>query len=243
MTIPVLAINLDRSKDRWEELVKRAALVNVAPERIPAVDGNAIDPAEWHEFDARGFRLRHGRHPLAAEYGCYLSHIRALDWVIEAGASHAVIVEDDADFKTDFLPRLEALTRLSPAPDVIKLYNHRLSGFLPKATSAAGDVVGRCIHGPLGSAMGYLVTRQGAVKLRRALLPISLPYDIALERGWSHGASIVTTRKPLLKRVKSASTISPAGYKPTKFPFYMRIPTALFRGQDYLRRAAYAARG
>jgi glycosyl transferase family 25 len=91
--------------------------------------------------------------------------------------------------------------------------------------------------------MGYLVSGEAAGKLREALLPIFLPYDIALERGWAHGIAVETTREPLLKPAKSGSTISPVGYRRTKFPFYMRIPTALFRGQDYLRRASYAAFG
>ncbi|WEX11737.1 glycosyltransferase family 25 protein [Chelativorans sp. AA-79] len=243
MDIPVLVINLDRSKERWEGMMARAAAAGFVPQRIPAVDGNAVDPSQRGDLQTWKFRLWHGRNPLGTEYGCYMSHMRALERVIAEGWPYAVILEDDADFRPDFVPRIEALARLDPAPGVVKLYNHRIKGFLAKARTEAGDDVGRCIHGPLGSAMGYLVSRPAAGKLREALLPAYLPYDIALERGWAHGVAVATTKKPLLRPAKSASTISPAGYRKTKFPFYMRIPTALFRGQDYLRRAVFAVLG
>jgi len=241
--IPILVINLDRSKERWEGLLARAAALDISPKRIPAVDGNAIAPSEWSELEAGKFQLWHGRTPMGGEYGCYMSHMHALDRVVSEGWPYAVILEDDADFLPDFVPRIEALTRLGSAPGVVKLYNHRTKGFVAKEKTEAGDLVGRCIHGPLGSAMGYLVSGAAARKLRDALLPIFLPYDTALERGWAHGVPVATTREPLLRPAKSGSTISPVGYRKTKFPFYMRIPTALFRGQDYVRRAAYAVLG
>ena len=241
MQIPVLVINLDRSKDRWEALVARAAALDIFPERIPAVDGNAIEPSQRRDLLAWKFQLWHGRTPMGGEYGCYMSHMRALDRVVAAGWPYAVILEDDADFRPDFVPRLEALTRLKFAPDLVKLYNHRTKAFVAKAETEAGDLVGRCIHGPLGSSMGYLVSSAGAAKLRAGALPMFLPYDIALERGWAHGVRVYVTRTPLLKPARSGSTIG--GYRKTKFPFYMRIPTALFRGQDYLRRTLYAAFG
>ena len=238
MDIPVLVINLDRSKERWEGLAARAAAIDIFPERVQAVDGNAIEPSERRELQLRKFQLWHGRRPMGGEYGCYMSHMRALDRVIAAGWPYAVILEDDAEFLPDFVPRLRALTRLDLKPDLVKLYNHRTKGFITRAKTEAGDHVGRCIHGPLGSSMGYLVSGEGAAKLRAGALPMFLPYDIALERGWAHGLRVYITRKPLLKPARSGSTIG--GYKKTKFPFYMRIPTALFRGQDYLRRTLYA---
>lgn len=241
MDIPVLVINLDRSKERWEGLVTRAQAAGLVPQRIPAVDGNAVPPEERRELQVWKFQLWHGRRPMGGEYGCYMSHMRALDRVIEAGLPHAIILEDDADFAHDFAPRIDALARLVPKPDIVKLYNHRIKGFVAKAKTEAGDTVGRCVHGPLGSSMGYFVSREGALKLKAGALPMFLPYDIALERGWAHGAQVCLTQEPLIRPAASGSTIG--GYSKTKFPFYMRVPTALFRGQDYLRRATYAILG
>ncbi|WP_173932163.1 glycosyltransferase family 25 protein [Chelativorans sp. Marseille-P2723] len=239
MDIPVLVINLDRSPDRWDGLSARAAELRIVPERVAAMDGNALQPHERKELDVRKFQLWHGRRPMGGEYGCYMSHLRALRRVAEAEWPFAVILEDDADFLPDFAARVEACTRLSPQPDIVKLYNHRTKGFIHKVRTDVGDSVGRCIHGPMGSSMGYLVSLEGARKLLARTLPMFLPFDIALERDWAHGARVYVTQIPLLKPASRTSTIG--GYSKTKFPFYMRLPTALFRGQDYIRRALYAA--
>lgn len=237
-SIPVLAINLERSKDRWQQLSQRAEAAGVQLTRIDAVDGRALEAEKWDHFDARGFRLWHGRRPLAAEYGCYMSHIKALRHVADNQMDFALILEDDATFEPDFLERLEAIRHSGHASGVVKLFNHRLSGFVRKGNTSAGDNMGACIHGPLGSAMAYTVTAQAALKLQTALLPMFLPYDIALERGWAHGVKVLTTAKPLARPQPQKSTIG--SYGSTKLPRYKRLTTAGFRGVDYVRRAAYS---
>lgn len=236
--IPVLAINLERSKDRWQQLRTRADAAGIQLTRIEAVDGSALDTDAWENFDANGFRLWHGRRPLAAEYGCYMSHLNALRHVAENRIDFAVILEDDATFEPDFQERLEAIREDSHASGVVKLFNHRLSGFVKKATTSAGDRLGACIHGPLGSAMAYTVTLDAARKLHTALLPMFLPYDIALERSWAHGVKVYTTAKPLARPQPQKSTIG--SYGSTKLPRYKRLTTAGFRGVDYVRRVAYS---
>lgn len=240
--VPVLVINLDRSTDRWEQIQQRAFETGVTIERVPAVDGTKIPQLEWQDFDTKKFHLFHGRRPKGAEYGCYMSHIRALRIVVERDLPYALILEDDAGFLPGFKQRLDAILSSGFSFDALKLYNHRYSGFLLKHQTAAGDRIGRCIHGPLGSSMGYLVTNQGAKRLLRSLLPMFLPYDIALERGWNGGVEVYITRDPLMQ--PSDDTTSTIGsYRSTKFPMVLRIPTAFFRGQDYVRRTLYALRG
>lgn len=240
--LPFLVINLERSIDRWTSIDEQATAHGISVERVPAVDGNAIPPAEWRDFSARKFALFHGRRPMGAEYGCYMSHIRALEQVVERDLPYAVILEDDASFLPDTTERLASLIESGFHFDVVKLFNHRVKGFISKHKTAAGDDVGRCVHGPMCSSMGYLVTSNGARRLLRSLKPMFLPYDIALERGWDGGAEIYLTRNPIIQ--PSGIAISTMGdYRATKYPRIMRIPTALFRGQDYVARTIYAFRG
>lgn len=239
--IAFLVINLDRSRDRWTRFEDQAAAAGIAIERVPAVDGNSLPETEWTHFDRRRFYLCHGRRPIGAEYGCYMSHIRALRRIVEGNFPYAVILEDDAGIPPEAMTRLEAIIDSGLNFDVVKLYNHRTKGFITKVKTAAGDEVGRCIHGPLGSAMGYLVSHDGAKRLLSSLLPMFLPYDIALERGWKSGCRLYLTRKPVIWPVHAtASTIG--SYKGTKFPRLLRLPTAFFRGYDYAARLIYALR-
>jgi len=239
--LPFLVINLDRSRDRWKSIENQAKAAGIQLERVPAVDGNAIPDTEWVNFDRRKFYLCHGRRPIGAEYGCYMSHIHALQRIVDQNIPYAVILEDDAGIPQDAMKRLQAIIDSGLRFDVVKLYNHRTKGFVTKAKTSEGDELGRCIHGPLGSAMGYLVTRDGAVRLLKTLLPMFLPYDIALERGWKSGVRIYLTRAPVIWPVhKTASTIGT--YQGTKFPRVLRMPTAFFRGYDYVARSIYAFR-
>lgn len=244
MSIPALVINLDRSVDRWEMFAARATAVDQAVVRVSAVDGNAIAADQRAGLSVRLFKLCHGRTPLPAEYGCYMSHIAALRQFMAMDIPHAVILEDDAGLPDDIGDRLAAMVALDPETGLVKLYNHRITGFLAKDKTAPGDELGRCIHGPLGSSMGYLVDRDSAARLLDGLLPMFLPFDIALERSWSYGNKFRLTRRNVLVPLPSTmiSTLTAPGlnYRSTKLPLPMRTPTAFFRGAEYVRRAVSA---
>src|SRR5690606_6243074 len=75
-------------------------------------------------------------------------------------------------------------------------------------------------------------------QLRQRLLPMFLPYDIALERGWSHGVPVFVSRPFLVSEADEGTTTigGRSVYKATKLPLPMRIPAAFFRARDYAKR-------
>lgn len=243
MAIPVYAINLDRSTSRWESLSQSAAAASVPLTRISGVDGKAIPPEERKHVSENQFRRFSGRGMRPGEYGCYQSHLKALRAIAEGDAPAGIVIEDDIEFGPDFLARAEALLAAAPFAGVIKLLNHRVKGFRPHAVSVAGDAVGRCLHGPQGSAACYLVTRPAAKALLTAMLPMVLPYDVELERGWKTGVSTYTvghdlaTLGPLNVETEIATR---SDYRATRLSPLQRIPTHLFRIGDYARRILYA---
>ena len=241
-TFPVYALNLDRSKDRWDSLQAHAQEYDLTVQRIPAVDGKLLKPEEKQNFDDAGFRRDHGKIASAAEIGCYLSHMKALE-MIAAGADDAgVIIEDDIRFSDDFIPAVESAMRLQ-GWDVIKLIHNRLVGFRP-VEQLTGDVsIGRTTHGPLGNAGAYIVSKEGAAKLLQALQTMHLPYDVALERGWAGSYRFFTASKAVVSNAnESASTISEDihTYSRAKLPAYKRVSTLFFRLKDYLYRLFYS---
>ncbi|MEF2554607.1 glycosyltransferase family 25 protein, partial [Aurantimonas sp. A2-1-M11] len=185
-------INLDRSTERWQDIEVSAADAGVEVTRVPGVDGAAVPVNDWLDVDHRRFARSHGRTILPGEYGCYRSHLAALQAVIASGEPVAVICEDDITVKPEAPAAVTAVLGHRPDLHVLKLANHRIRGFV----SHGGDGLasyGRCIHGPQGSAACYAVTREGATLLLSALQTMWLPWDIALERGWDTGARIYTT--------------------------------------------------
>ncbi len=243
MTLPIYAINLDRSRERWQSLSDSAARQGLVLTRLSAVDGRSVPANERIEVSEEGFRRLSGRVMRPGEYGCYRSHLTALDAIVASGVPAAVIIEDDIEFGDRFMARAQALLAAVPGAEVIKLINHRVRGFRARATSSEGDVIGRCLHGPQGSAACYLVTAKGAEKLARALRPMILPYDVDLERGWKTGAATYTVRDDLARLgplEEQTEIASRADYRAAKLPAWQRMPTHLFRAFDYIRRILYA---
>ena len=240
MNIPVYIINLDRSKDRFEVVARSAESVGLDYHRISAVDGSKIDIQHSPEIDVKRFRRRHGKNILPGEAGCYLSHLRVLSVIANGEDPYAVIAEDDVGFDEEFVRIINKLSQVD-GWDMIKFSNHRNRIFRKMMDITDNVSIGRCLHGPLGSSAAYMVTREGAKKLLEKLTPMSLPYDVALERGWS-GYKAFSTNKNIVKFCGvNGSTIVKGRktYHNMRLPKWKRIGTLFFRISDYIRRIIY----
>lgn len=244
MQVPVYAINLERSKDRWLMLQKNAQDFGLELRRINAVEGRVLQRDELGDLDEASFRLLHGKMVMSAEIGCYFSHLEALRTIASSPEPFAVIIEDDVVLTPEFQPFIASLTKLR-GWDAVKLVNHRVAAFRSFFHVDRGFDIGRCLHGPLGSSAAYVVTRQGAAKLLAALTPMKLPYDVALERGWAGDYQIFTTREPVVSlssAVLSTIVESRSTYARSRLPVWKRLGTLCFRATDYIRRIFYACR-
>lgn len=240
MDIPVYIINLERSKERYENVSRSAADVGLHYHRVSAVDGQQIDILHTPEIDEKWFRHRHGKIILHGEAGCYLSHLRALSIIANGDASHAVIVEDDICFEDDFVNIMNKLVQIE-GWDVIKFSNHRHRLFRRYMDVTDKVSIGRFLHGPTGSAAAYMVTKVGAKKLLDKLTPMNLPYDVALERGWT-GLEFFSTNRNIIRFLQtSGSTIALNRqiYRNARLPAWKRGGVLFFRASDYVRRVIY----
>lgn len=243
--ILIYVINLDRCIERWERLRSQAVQHGLNLVRVAAVDGLSILENQRVGFHPRSFNYHNGRKILAGEYGCYRSHLLALETFAASGDPMAIIIEDDVDLNDALIPRAMAAVAAvsSTGASVIKLANHRKVGFRPMAVTELGDVVGRCLHGPQGSAACYIVTRHAALTLVQSLNAVLLPYDVALERGWSTGVQTYSMQDNLVtfSPHRRDTTIGKRShYKAAKRHFMLRMTTHWFRTHDQLRRWLYA---
>ena len=241
-TVPIYVINLDRAANRWQRLRDQAERFGLVVRRIAAVDGRTIAEHERVDFQAEQFNYHNGRRLLPGEYGCYRSHLAALAQIAEGDEDVAIIAEDDIDLNLRLIPRALAALRAVPGAGVVKLVNHRIVGFRPVAVSAEKDVVGRCLHGPQGSAACYIVTRGAARKLVVTMRQMLLPFDVALERGWATGVETFTTEADLIdfSPLRSETAIGkPMDYRSAKKHFLLRPGVHWFRSCDQIRRWIY----
>ncbi|MEF0939937.1 glycosyltransferase family 25 protein [Rhizobium sp. BR 362] len=243
--VHIYVINLDRSPERWERLRGQAAQYGLSVTRIPAIDGSTIPERDRVDFQPRQFIYHNGRKLLAGEYGCYRSHLLALQQFVASGDKMAIIMEDDVELNQRLIPRALAAMDCVCGARLVKLVNHRLVGFKPISETAEYDIVGRCMHGPQGSAACYIVNRKAAKKLLVALKPMLLPYDVALERGWSTGVETFATLENLadFSPFRADTTIGKrVHYRAVKRPFLLRATAHWFRVCDQLRRWIYAVK-
>ncbi len=240
--MPVYLINIDRAAERLAEIQRQGDEFGFQFERIDGVDGALVPREQWVDVDHDRFQRRHGRTILPGEYGCYRSHLMALRQFLAGGDEVAVIIEDDVALDADFLSRALAAKEAAPTADLIKLVNHRWGGFRTTTRSRMGDIVGRCLFGPQGSTACYLVTRGGAEKIVKSLTIMSLPWDVAVERGWDMRVSIFSTRTNIagFSRLQRKTMIGwRRDYRAAKSSAWRRIPAHLFRTWDFFRRIAY----
>ena len=92
--MPILYINLDRSKERkirMEEQFKRYNIKNY--KRVPAFDGRKLFSDS--SLRAKTVELPKDMKQSSGEIGCSLSHLRAAEMALEIDAPYVLVMEDD----------------------------------------------------------------------------------------------------------------------------------------------------
>lgn len=244
MKIDFFVINLDRSPERLAAIGQEAAALGIDLIRVPAVDGKTIPEAEQDALDRPGFLRDHGKRPMPGEYGCYLSHIAALRRIADGEAEAGVVFEDDIRPLPDLQPVLASLAEIDDW-DLVRFAHHRRVKRKRLRDLARGRELCATYLGPTGSAAAYIVRREAAGRLADALLPMRLPYDVALERGWATGVRALDIWPDLVgfgALSKTSLTQESRRYGSMKLPVWRRWPTLLFRAGDLARRIGRTAR-
>lgn len=237
-TLLTCVINLDRSPERLVAMADRLRALGLPWARLPAVDGRALSAWPPGGVDERGYARWHGKPVAAGEVGCHLSHLKALQRFIDSDASHLLLLEDDALPAPGCREVVQALLREAARWDVVKL-----SGFHRGSPVAVAELLpGHRLAVPFsrqGNTAALMFNRDGACAALRALAPMRLPYDHALERPWAYGQRLrIVTPSPVQAQDGSPSTIS--GGRTRKFGWIQRLPTHAFRVRNEARRLAWA---
>lgn len=185
-------INLAAAEDRWRTMQARLGEAGVPFVRIDAVRGRDL-PQPYPDFDEVGHRHRTGRRPIPAEIGCYLSHLKAIDALLESGQTHGLILEDDAIFAPGFMATVAAALEKADAWDVLRLQTVNRDRVIPACAIDPHHSLGVNLTRSKGAA-AYMLSRRAAEVFRRRLLPMQMAYDIAfdIEYLWGLRAVAIT---------------------------------------------------
>lgn len=171
-------INLERAADRRHSIGTALDRLGLEWQIFDAVDARRLDDqALARAYDAEGARARY-REMSRGEVACALSHLGVCQRMLDDGADHALILEDDALPGPD-LPRvLDALAaEIPPDEPIVVLLSH-----VDKYTAWGARPLGnhtrlvRRYH-EWWRAHGYLVTRAAARRMLERLQPIRSAAD------------------------------------------------------------------
>lgn len=225
-------INLNVSKDRWSKFISSPVYSNRLFTRIEAIDGRLACEENYIEFDVHKFQKYNGRHPKPGEYGCYLSHVKALRNFQDSSHSTAIILEDDIEIAEEQIEFCKYFDRLdTKKPLMVRLETNRKPAFESLLTTPAGFKIGQCWFGPTGGAAAYWINRPGVEKLLKSMTPGFLPVDVWLEQTWNHGVPTFLTKPSVFPHpTPPYSEIGQtSGKKYNKYDPMKRLPTLNYR--------------
>ncbi len=211
---PILLINLASSRGRLQRCAEQLTRCGLSFERIEAVDGRKLhqeDLEEVHPTGTPGYFM-----PLkSTEIGCYLSHVRALQRMIELDLDHALIMEDDFELGPNFAERLgHVVAALGENHDQVRLEGE-FGHYLLERKLPNGDCLVRYQH-PLTRALAILWTRRGARKFLQVAHPIRRPVDVQFKHWWEGDLQISYVLPELVRVHEPSASLSTIGKRKAK---------------------------
>jgi glycosyl transferase, family 25 len=195
----IYVLNLARAVRRRAEIERAAAAVGVTLDFIEAVDGQTLTEAQRNLVDHRRRRRITPFLLSDNEIGCWLSHRRAMQALVESGKGMAAILEDDVTLLPEFPRILDALQHQGGLFDVVTLYRNfqRDPAFETCRTLTRGVSLGRIAPMQTG-AVGYVITRQAAKKFLAATQLVVHAVDKEMHRYWASGLDIYALSQPVV---------------------------------------------
>ena len=184
-----LLINLDRSPERLETTGTHLAARGITYRRLRGVDGKTLTlaPPAVQPF---AYRRYHGRTLRAAEAGCYLSHLSAMETFLATAHDYCVVLEDDVEVVPDFADAVADLV----ANDLFDYDLVRLQGRRPgigvRTHWAANDRSVKAMITRVTGSTAYILNRRAARKCLAQLIPMVVPFDHAYDRPLHLGLKI-----------------------------------------------------
>lgn len=198
MNISGFVITLERAVERRPQRDWILANAPFPCEPLSAVDGVAMNESEVAEIYKR--QIYSPRYPHAlrrGEIGCFLSHRKAWQQIVDRELDAAVILEDDVTFEPDKLREAMEFLNSSVLPkDYIQFQVRQLESNYPTLVQGRQHSIVQPRPVILRTT-AQLVTRAAASRLLEVTKHIDRPVDTFLQMTWVTGIQV----KMVLPRV------------------------------------------
>jgi glycosyl transferase, family 25 len=182
---PAFVINLAENTTRMANSAAALKAQNIVFERIEGVNGWKLPEDEIAKVYDAARNRRDGKHPLVRpEIGCYLSHIECWQRIADGDAPGGIIFEDDFSASAD-IAEILAQTCADSARDwdVVKLFT-----FDDEPKVVRERKLGRyrlvVPYRVPTCLIGYVLTREAALRLVEKSVPFFRPVDEDMKFYW-----------------------------------------------------------
>jgi len=183
--IAVYVINLAGATQRMQHMIGQLQRLCLPFTRIEAVLGASLqEPIKG--FDEKHFNILTGKHASKGEIGCFFSHIQTLETFLTTSSTYALVLEDDVILPGNLLTLIQQACDYREKWDLLRLTSSREGAFLSIA-DLDGEYKLAYNTRVLKNTGGYLINRKAAARCIQHLMPMRLPYDVALDREWDCG--------------------------------------------------------
>lgn len=240
LQIATYVINLAQATERMRHMQRQLDKLSLPYIRIEAVLGREII-LPIPEFNERMFNILTGKKANPGEIGCYLSHILTLQEFLKTNKDYALILEDDVNLPENLVQIIESCYLHSDCWDLLRLSSSRKGEFLriTSLKNAESYQLGYNIK-VLKNTGAYLLNRNAAERILKYLVPMRLPYDVALDREWDCGFKTACVSPFPVKLQSFEGQISKSSririFRATTFHlfhFYTRIQRKKYRKEYY----------
>lgn len=192
-SLPIVFINLSKDAERRERMSAQFVQMGLTASRLPAVWWADLPEAEQKSYFCAP--QSHGRYfkPLSnGEKGCYASHLRSWQQLLDSDAPAIVVFEDDVRL----LPQLpQALAAIEALPadgswDMIKLYGREPEKIANQGPLVEGALQLISYQRVPSFAAGYVISRSGARKMLETRVPFDRPVDVDIRFWFENGLRV-----------------------------------------------------
>ena len=195
----IILINLDADTERRHRTEGRLQELGLRWERLPAIDGRRLLPEHEALVDRDAQAALGIRRVSPGAIGCWLSHRRAQQMIIESGDETGLILEDDIRIQDD-LPEILNQVERGVIRDFEMLRIHRLKKkekYVPVRNIGNGRTLGLVGFYDQGT-QAYLITREAALRFIEAVPRMVYRTDTAINRYWEHGIVAYSLDPPVV---------------------------------------------